>query len=126
MPPRTRRTGTSGFEGLCAPETGLRLLCQLNRQLAFRLRHFAPEFAQIGLDRGVLGIFAEGDCEPAIRCGQVAGSAQSSGIECSHFDHGFGIRFIRLRLEQAHSSIAILGAAASVEILPGFGDSIVG
>src|SRR6476646_11923410 len=53
------------------------LVGELYGQLAFGLRHFAPEFLQVGLDCGVFRIFAQREREPAICGGKVARGAQS-------------------------------------------------
>src|SRR5579863_2760159 len=95
---------------------GSRLLTELNCQLPFRLRHFAPQFLQVGLHGHVVRILAQSQREPAIRRGQIMGSAQARRVQSPHFAHSRGIRLIGRRLQQAHAAIAILRYAASINI----------
>ena len=56
---------------MCAPLKN-NLLTELNRQLAFRLRHLIPKFLQVILQRLIVGLFVQSKCKPAVRRGQIA------------------------------------------------------
>ena len=69
---RERRDEAHQIRRISAAGNAIELLRQLDRQLALWLGHFAPQFAQIVFDGGVLWILAEGDGEPAIGSGEIA------------------------------------------------------
>lgn len=102
----------------------LRLLRQLDGQLALGLGHLAPQLAQIGLHGFIAWILTQSESEPAIGGGEIVRRAQSRRIKRAHLDHGFGVGAVGGGLEQAEATIAILGHAASVKIFLRFGDGV--
>ncbi len=100
------------------------LLRELDRQLPLWLGHLPPKLLQIGLHRQIVRILAQRQREPAIRRRQIARCAQSRRIKRSHLDHGFRVRFIGGRFQNAQPVIAILRCATSIQIALRLGDGI--
>jgi len=102
----------------------LQLLRQLDRQLPLRLRHFAPKFLQIALNRLIAWVFPQRDREPSISRRQIVRCTQPCGVKRSHFHHRLRIPGIGSRLQEAHAAVAILASALAVQILMSFGGSV--
>jgi hypothetical protein len=93
-----------------------RLLTQLDRKLALRLGHLAPEFLQIILQRLVVGLFMQSKCKPTVGSRQVSRRAGPGRVKCAHGDHCFRIGLFGRRLQQLQTAIAILARAVPIDI----------
>lgn len=99
-------------------------LAQPDGQLTLWLRHLAPEFPQVSLHRSVVGLFAQGQSEPAIGRRKIARRAQSRGIERAHLDHGFRVSMIGCWLQQVQAPLAVLAHSFSVDIFLRLADRV--
>lgn len=91
-------------------------LCELNRHLALRLGHFAPQLLQFSLRDLVIRFFVEGHGIPAIGGRQVARHAGSIGIKRTHLHRRLGFALVDRGFQNSQAAVAVLADSPPVEI----------